>query len=86
MPPAGITGAAAVASAGEVKVQVTSSITVDTEVIRAPFSEASIAERLAADPEFYKRLAIHVALELRAHATGLIRVDKITPVSFSKAK
>ena len=44
------------------------SVTIDMEVIRAPFSEAGIAERLASDPQFYRRLAAHVASELRAYA------------------
>lgn len=49
----------------------TATVTVDAEVIRAPFSEFGIAERLTADPEFYRRLAAHVALELRAYANSI---------------
>jgi CRP-like cAMP-binding protein len=49
----------------------TATVTVDAEVVRAPFSEFLIAERLAADPEFYRRLATHVASELRAYASSV---------------
>lgn len=39
--------------------------TVDAEVVRAPFSEAGIAERLAANPDFYVRLFRFAADELK---------------------
>lgn len=43
----------------------------DLGVIRLPFNEAAMAERLAADPEFYRRLAAHGASELRAYAASI---------------
>jgi hypothetical protein len=41
------------------------------EVHRAPFSEAAMAERFAADPVFYRNLASFVASELRRQADGV---------------
>jgi len=63
-------GAMAQAKAGAT-VSATSAVAADGEVVRAPFSEAGIAERLAADPEFYRRLATYVASELRAYAASI---------------
>jgi hypothetical protein len=75
-PSANLSGAAAVARAGEIRGEVKSSITVETDVIRAPFSEAGIAERLVADPEFYRRLASFAATELRAYAADIDTSDQ----------
>lgn len=50
---------------GHVNVGVTASVSVSAEIIRAPFSEPGIAERIATDPEFYRRLASFVSDELK---------------------
>src|SRR5258706_2558241 len=50
---------------GHVNVGVTASVSVSAEVTRAPFSEPGIAERIASDPEFYRRLASMVSDELK---------------------
>jgi hypothetical protein len=52
-------------------VVVSSHVTVDAEVIRAPFSEPGMAERFVADPEFYRNLAGFVASEIRRQADGI---------------
>ncbi len=43
-------------------------VSVSAEVIRAPFSPIGIAEHIAKDPEFYRRLALFVASELAHEA------------------
>jgi hypothetical protein len=64
-------GAEAKAETGGVTVGVTTSVEVLTEVVRAPFSEAMIAERLAADPEFFRTLILSVASELKKQADAI---------------
>jgi hypothetical protein len=54
----------------EVPFVATSHVSVETEVIRAPFSELGIAERFVADPAFYRNLAVFVASEIRRQADG----------------
>jgi hypothetical protein len=46
---------------GRVNIGVRTSASVSTEITRAPFSEVGIAERIATDPEFYRRLASFVS-------------------------
>jgi hypothetical protein len=57
------TGIASSAQLGELTVK--AEVTVDREVIRAPFSESGIAELLAANPDFYQRLFRSTAEELK---------------------
>lgn len=40
----------------------------DAEVVRAPFSEIGVAERLAQNPEFYRQLMLFAAAALRKQA------------------
>lgn len=49
---------------------VTAKDTVEAEVVRAPFSEIGIAERLAQNPDFYQRLMRFVAANLRDEAAN----------------
>jgi hypothetical protein len=48
--------------------QAKAAVTLETEVIRAPFSELGIAERLAQNPDFYRQLLHLVAGALRKEA------------------
>ena len=45
--------------------------TATMEVRRAPFNESEMAERFAADPVFYRNLALFVASELRRQSDGV---------------
>lgn len=65
-----------VALAGTVTIQTKSALTVQTAVVRAPFSEADIAERVTSDPEFYRRLAAFIASELRTYGDGIDTQDR----------
>jgi hypothetical protein len=56
---------------GRATIQAKATVTVEAEVIYAPFREAGIAERLASNPEFYSRYAAHVAFELRVLADSI---------------
>jgi hypothetical protein len=58
-------GAEVRAETGEFKIEGGSAT---FEVERAPFSETEMAERVAADPVFYRNLAVFVASELRRQA------------------
>jgi hypothetical protein len=55
----------AVQLSGHVSIGARTSVSVSTEITRAPFSEIEIAERIATDPEFYRRLASFVSDELK---------------------
>jgi hypothetical protein len=55
----------------EVPFAVSSHLSVDLDVIRAPFSEPGMAERFVADPVFYRNLAVFVASEIRRQADGI---------------
>jgi hypothetical protein len=50
---------------------VSSHVSADATVTRAPFSEPGMAERFVADPMFYRNLAAFVASELRRQADGI---------------
>jgi hypothetical protein len=70
-PVVGIEGAEAKAEAGTVGLSARTSIGVAAGIstavgvgTRAPFSPSGIAEHLAADPEFYRRMATMIASEL----------------------
>lgn len=69
--PLPLRGAEARAEAGSVSVEVSSNVSVTAEVHRAPFSEQGLAERLVADPIFYRNLAAFVASELRRQANSV---------------
>lgn len=49
-------------------ITLSSAMSASAEVIRAPFSPIAIAEHIANDPEFYRRLALFVASELAHEA------------------
>jgi hypothetical protein len=59
------------AEAGDITTVVTTSTDVIAEVIRAPFSEVMIAERLTANPEFFRGLVSLVASELRKQGDAI---------------
>jgi len=81
----GLRGAEAKAEAGEVTYPVTSHMGgVNIETAGAPFSEA--AERLAADPEFYKRLARFAAAELRSYADTINTQGQANAASVIKGR
>lgn len=78
--PLTVDGSAQVINDARVNVTLEAAVSVDAEVIRAPFSLVGIAEQLASDPEYHRRLALFVAAEL-AHAavrcTGRGNADQV---------
>jgi hypothetical protein len=52
-------------------IAIKSSVTATANVIRAPFSEPGIADRLLSDPEFYRNLLSFADSELRKLADGI---------------
>ena len=65
----------AAAVPANIGVKTTSTVTVETSVERAPFSEHGIADRVQEDPEAYRRLAAFVASNLQR---DIDRMDAIT--------
>jgi hypothetical protein len=63
-------GQISVSADAPVVIQSQASLRVDAELIRAPFSEVEIAERLAKDPEFYRDLLQFAAAQLRRDAAN----------------
>jgi hypothetical protein len=65
----------------------TAQVTVDAKVIRAPFSEAGIAERLAENPEFYRQLLHFAANNLRNEASNYkVEVGKANSAAVVRAE
>ena len=66
----------------KIGVETTSTVTVETSVQRAPFSEHGIADHVQEDPEAYRRLAAFVADNLQR---DIDRLDAITAGSDSNS-
>jgi|SRR5471032_97819 hypothetical protein len=89
--------AVGIGEAGQIRTQASSAIMAEVgikataEVFWAPFSEGGITERLASQPEFYRRLASYIASELKREiavldASGQSNSIKLEASWFSSRK